>query len=76
MYYLNVLKMSITVLLFALTKVKPLERNGIFQRCEQTLKDWVAKTEVIGGSGFGASLAQKGDRELKVSSNQTIFFGY
>ena len=73
-YPINVLKISLTVILFCLAKIMPLvaqrkyEEHQIteyFKKCEQTLKDWVVKPAVIGGSSFGSS--SKGPKtELKV----------
>ena len=63
--YVNLLKVSITVLLFALAKVKPLvtqnkvEKGKItdtFGRCQTAMKDWLANSDVIGGSFFGGAL--------------------
>ena len=68
--YIDVLKMSITVLLFTLSKVKQigtLEEGHISDtlgKCEQALKDWVVKADVIGGSFFGGG--RRGPLELQV----------
>ena len=72
-HYVNVLIMSVSVVLFSLAKVKPLvaqrrleegEISEVFARCEQILKDWVVKSDVIGGSNFGGY--RKGSEELEV----------
>ena len=78
-YVIDVLKASIALLLFALEKVNPfvtqnrLEKRkitDIFKNCEQALREWVAKPEVIGASFFGGSLSRqkllKGLQELEV----------
>lgn len=59
-HHLHVLRSSIRCLLFALSKAHKIPNetivNEAFGMCELTLRDWVAKSEVIGGSFFGGSI--------------------
>ena len=70
-HYIDVLKMSITVLLFTLSNAKQigtLEEGRILDtlgKCEQALKEWVVKGDVIGGSFFGGG--RKDTLELRVT---------
>lgn len=70
---LDLLKMSLTVLLFSLAKVKPyVTQKKVEERkitdtlgiCQQHLQQWVIKEDIIGGSFFGGS--HKGGAELEV----------
>lgn len=72
-HYIDVLKMIISVLLFALTKVKVYvtqrkvgeeKITNALGKCGAALKDWVINVNVIGGSSFGGN--RKGDSEVKV----------
>ena len=57
--YVNLLKMSITVLLIALAKLRPFVTQSkskiteTYGKCESALMTWIANISVIGGSFFG-----------------------
>ena len=57
--YVNLLKMSITVLLFALAKLTPFVTQSkskiteTYGKCESALMAWIANISVIGGLFFG-----------------------
>ena len=68
--YVQLLKMSITILLFSLANMKQLlvqqkvEESKISEtlaHCKKLLKEWIVQREVIGGSFFG------GKAEMQVS---------
>ena len=67
-HYMKVLTSSLTVLLFSLSKVKPLvnqEKVHVFPRIQGSLQDWIVNPNVIGGSVFGGD--RKGSKEVEVT---------
>ena len=79
--HLDVIKVSITVLLYGLSKLKPPAREDkfidVFSECEKALKDVAVK--VIGGSFFGGTIQKSqlitATKELEVgplSLKQTL----
>lgn len=72
-HFIDVLKMTVSVLLFALAKVKVYvaqrkvgeeKITNALGMCQVALKDWVINGNVIGGSIFGGN--KRGDSEVKV----------
>lgn len=83
MAQINIIKLSISVLLYAASKVETLLAQNmmekVFEICEIALQDWVGR--VIGGNYFGYKVQNKmrmlyGSTELKVSFTFCIFEAY
>ena len=71
--YMKVLKSALIVLLFSHYEVAPfvaqgkVDENEVFPTIQQTLQDWIVKSDVIGGSVFGGG--KKGPQEVEVNLN-------
>ena len=74
--YVNLLKMSITVLLIALAKLTPFVTQSkskiieTYGKCESALMAWIANTSVIGGSFFGGLVSYWGRPGLEYASSE------
>lgn len=86
-HYVDVLKASISLILFAVAQLKalcPSDENikGAFASLKGTLRNWIVDCEVIGGSVFGGNLPAyyssgmwpwTPKRELEVNTTQVLY---